>query len=182
MAAPPPAGERRSSASVAPADAPTAGRVSALSALPSGAQGASPQGGSVRSSTCAASVAWTECSEPDTGGSGLIGTLQDADGKCTATVTVRSPLGLVDFTQLHLVRELGACRPTAALACARRAAEAGAAAPCALRGHVAAVGSPAPPRRAGRGCFGVVELYEWAPETPHAGKARARAQPRAFRR
>ena len=62
----------------------------------------------MRNSTAAANVTWTECAEPDTGGSGLIGTLLDGEGKCTTTVTVRSPLGLVDYAQLNFVRELGA--------------------------------------------------------------------------
>ena len=178
MADPPPDGERRSSSSVAPLDALSHGRASTVSPLPSAA-GAAPQGGSVRTAA-AANVVWTECAEPDTGGSGLIGTLQDADGKCTATVTVRSPLGLVDYAHLNLVRELGARR--AAHCRTRLPAPSGPGRalqrPPSPPGSCAMC-SPAAPPLAGRGCFGVVELYEWAPGSPHAGKARARALPRA---
>ena len=106
MASAAPSGEARKSATVAPARESVDARVSTVGPLP-GAAGDALSGASVRLPS-AASVTWTACEEPECGGSGLIGRLCDADGACTSTVTVRSPLGLVDFEQLQLVRELGA--------------------------------------------------------------------------
>ena len=111
MAASAPGGEARNSASVAPADAATRAsqpysRVSTVGPLPS----EEPRGTTVRPSGSVASVEGSACDEPECGGAGLIGRLLDSSGACTATVALRSPLGLVEYEQLTLVRELGACR------------------------------------------------------------------------
>lgn len=145
---------------------PAASRVSTVAPLPRPA-GESPPGPLVRTASVV-SVTWEACAGDSDGEAGLIGSLVlDASG-ATSTVTVRSPLGLIDAAHLNVVRELGACLAgrTRTLGQQQR------------RGRMARQLCPHASRLtrwppAGRGCFGVVELAEWRPEAPRAGQARA---------